>query len=613
MKKEDLDRLFERGILSHLDIHFANFMARLAGRDVLEVSLAAALVSGSTRQGHICLDLSVLEGKPLCEEEQDPVVCPQLPDWRKKLRECSVVGAPGEYKPLIFDEHSRLYLYRYWDYQERLADSIRRRVGEDDGNIDLTVLREGLVRLFPGGDTDGIDWQKVAAFSALTKRFSVISGGPGTGKTTTVGKILALLIEQAGSKKLRIALAAPTGKAAARLQQAIAQVKENLNCHDSVKEAIPGEASTIHRLLGSISDSPYFRHDAKNPLPFDVVVVDEASMGDLPLMSKLVQALRPQARLILLGDKDQLASVEAGAVLGDICDTGTFHGFSKRFSDDFKRVTGYEIDIPSKAEDPGAMQDCVVELQKSYRFGSESGIGAVSRAVNAGDCDLVLTVGASRGYGDIAFSELPRPEALSGAIRDWAVEGFHDYLRAEDPWEVFERFDRFRILCALREGPYGVVALNSVVEQILRKERVIKPDQRWYRGRPVLVTRNDYNLQLFNGDVGIVLPDPEANDDLRVCFPAPDRTVRTFNPIRLPESETAYAMTVHKSQGSEFDKVLLLLPDRDSPVLTRELMYTGITRARERVQVRCTEDILRSAVSRRTERTSGLRDALWAT
>jgi exodeoxyribonuclease V alpha subunit len=251
--------------------------------------------------------------------------------WCKRLRESKVVGAPGQYKPLILDEGSRLYLFRYWDYQEKLLDLIRRRVSEDGQAVNATALKKGLERLFPGSHGGEIDWQKVAALTALMKRFCVISGGPGTGKTTTVAKILALLLEQGNSEKVRIALAAPTGKAAARLQETIKLAKEKLHCADTIKGAIPEEASTIHRLLGSIPGSPYFRHNGQDPLLVDVVVVDEASMVDMALMSKLVQALPSQSRLVLLGDKDQLASVEAGAVLGDICDTGQVHNFSNLF------------------------------------------------------------------------------------------------------------------------------------------------------------------------------------------------------------------------------------------------------------------------------------------
>jgi len=613
VKQEYLYRLYRHGILSLLDIHFARFTARVAGGDVPELSLAAALVSSYTRQGHICLDLSSVSGGELLEGENggEPIVCPELKEWLRKLGKSTVVGKPGEYKPLILDDRPRLYLFRYWDYQEKLADSIRRRVREHTRNIDMSALKQDLERLFPADQAKGIDWQRVAAFAALMKRFSVISGGPGTGKTTAVGAILALLLEQGDPKSLKMALAAPTGKAAARLQETIRGTRRALPCPDGIKEAIPEEASTIHRLLGSIPDSPYFRHNAKNPLPLDVVVVDEASMVDLALMSKLIQALPAQARLILLGDKDQLASVEAGAVLGDICDTGTEHGFSTRFCRDIKNVTGYEIDRGRKGHDESGIQDCIVQLQKNYRFGSDSGIGAVGHAVNAGDADRAVELAKGGTYGDITWKELPYRHALAQVIRTPVIQGYGEYLRAIDSREVFQVFERFRILCALRQGPYGVSSINLLVEQILKEENLIRPDRRWYPGRPILITSNDYNLRLFNGDMGVVLPDPSVHGELRVFFPAPGGTPRRLHPLRLPEHETVYAMTVHKSQGSEFDRVLLLLPDRESPVLTRELIYTGITRARESVEIWGSESVFRTAVSRCIERTSGLRDALW--
>jgi len=640
---EDQSRLYDSGILSELDMHFARFIGRLDGTGEPELFFAAALLSSYTRQGHICIDLesklgpddlktlhfvSGVAGEQLLDGEDGggAVVRPELSAWPDKLRRSPVVGKPGEFKPLILDDCSRLYLYRYWDYQLELASLIRGRVSADIEDIDVTILKKGLERLFgaglrqtgsktpsprPAGQAEDIDWQKVAAFAALVKRFCIISGGPGTGKTTTVAKILALVLEQPNSRKLRIALAAPTGKAAARLQEAIKGSKEKLDCPENIKEEMPEEASTIHRLLGSIPNSPYFRHNAQNRLPVDVVVVDEASMVDLAMMSKLIQALSSKARLILLGDKDQLASVEPGAVLGDICDTGNVHRFSKLFLSDLKKITGYEIGTQPGGEDGSGIQDCIVQLKKSFRFGRDSGINAVSRAVNAGDADLAVTLLMDGKHGDIKWKDLPPPGDLPLAIKDAAIKGFKDYLRASDILEIFQLFDRFRIMCALRKGPYGVIALNFLVEQILSEEGLIEPDSTWYPGRPLLITRNDYNLRLFNGDVGIVLPDSAENNDLRAFFPTADGIVRKFSPLRLPEHETVYAMTVHKSQGSEFNEALLLLPDRDSPVLTREIIYTGITRARESVEIWGSENVFRSAVSRRIKRTSGLRDALW--
>jgi exodeoxyribonuclease V alpha subunit len=611
--EEYINHLHEKGIFSYLDIHFARFATALDGSVDPEVFLAAALVSSYRGQGHICLDLSSVEGMSLLGENNvvGPFVCPELGAWQNKLEKSSVVGRPGQYKPLILDDRLRLYLYRYWEYQAKLSELLKKRVKEDIQDIHMPLLKEGLERLFPEIASEEIDWQKVAAFTALNKKFCVISGGPGTGKTTTVAKIIALILEQPTTKKVRIALAAPTGKAASRLQEAVKSAKDKLNCPDKVKEAIPTEASTIHRLLGTIPGSPYFRHNALNTLPADVVIVDEASMVDMALMSKLVQSLSQEARLILLGDKDQLASVEAGAVLGDICDSGNNHGFSKRFLTELKEVTGCVIDRQLEENVEPGIRDCIVQLHKSYRFGSDSGIGSASRAVNAGDGHMPLEVLKEDRYEDITWKDLPRPDALPGSIKATVINGFKHYLNAGDPWEAFDLFDRFRILCALREGPYGVSALNLLAEQILKSAGLIAPAKTWYPHRPLLITRNDYSLRLFNGDVGIILPDPESNNDLRAFFPAADGTLRKLHPLRLPEHETVYAMTVHKSQGSEFDRVLVLLPDKDYPVLTRELIYTGITRARKHIEIWGTEDVFRTAVFRRTERTSGLRDALW--
>jgi len=619
MEGKLLSRLCEGGILSQLDVHFARFMARLAGTQDPELLLAAALASSHTRQGHICLNLAGLAGHTLLEEDgEDPIACPTLRHWQERLRGTTVVGTPGEFKPLILYDSSRLYLHRYWDYEDKLARLILGRVREQEGNIDTASLRQGLDRLFgkgptssPPGSTQDTDWQKIAAFVSLVKKFCVISGGPGTGKTTTVAKILALALEQPRLETLRIALVAPTGKAAARLQEAVVRAKETLHCQDEIKEQIPEKASTIHRLLGSIPGSPYFRHHADNLLPLDLAVVDEASMVDLALMSKLVQALPPQARLVLLGDKDQLASVEAGAVLGDICDTGGGHTFSRPFKKHLKEVTGHDMGREEKEKAEPGICDCIVQLHRSFRFGSHSGIHGVSTAVNAGDGDLAADPVIAGQYQDVRWKHLPQPHVLPAAIRDAVINGYRDYLKAKDVEEVFHLFERFRILCALRKGPYGVVALNVLAEKTLKAEGLIRPAGEWYAGRPVLITRNDYHLRLFNGDVGIALPDHEADHDLRVFFPAPNGTFRKIHPIRLPEHETVYAMTVHKSQGSEFDKLLLLLPDRDAPVLTRELLYTGITRAKEAVEIWATEAVFRTAVSRRIERTSGLRDALW--
>jgi exodeoxyribonuclease V alpha subunit len=612
-----------RNPFSELDRQFAQFIERLAGGNRPELALAAALVSFYRGQGHICLDLASVAGKPWPERAEDrsqTFVCPRLDSWRTALRAAPVVGAPGEFTPLILDAHGRLYLHRYWEYETALANEIKRRAAaglvaqkrmsalRSSANLEVratkagrpaTALNEWLDRLFPDPHPGELDWQRAAALAATRKHFCVISGGPGTGKTRTLVRILALLLETAQSdgQRLRFAVAAPTGKAAARIQDELRKAKEQLPCDDTIKAQLPEEAMTIHRLLGAVPDSAYFRHDGKNPLPADVVVVDEASMVDLALMAKLFAAVPPSAKIILLGDKDQLASVAAGAVLGDIC-------------------AGAEPQ--SKVQSPesnaqGALAECIVQLRKNYRFGQMSAIQRLGAAINAGDPDQgrAILEESRRARDEVGWAPLPGAGELKLALKEKLLAGLGPYLLATEPWGALEALGQFRILCAVREGPYGVRRLNELAEEVLEEEGLIRRTSLWYARRPVLVTRNDYNLRLFNGDTGAILPDPETGQP-RACFPGTEHKVRQLLTARLPACETVYAMTVHKSQGSEFMHVLLVLPERDSPLLTRELLYTGLSRARAGVELWCGEAIFRAAVARRVERTSGLREALWS-
>ena len=613
MDQDILNTVKTHESFSTLDRHFARMMSKLADRDTPWLLLASALVSRATSEGHVCLDLAALAGRPLPRNgtERPGISCPALETWRGDLEASGVVGRPGDYRPLILDDCSRLYLQRYWQYEKNLADRIRTRASADSACISRDRLKAGLEKHFPPVQGEAPDWQKVAAFVSGLKRVCVISGGPGTGKSTVIARILALFMEGAAEPPLRSALAAPTGKAAARLQEAVRQGREKMALAPASKEALAPEASTIHRLLGSIRGSAYFRHHAGKPLPVDLVIVDEASMVDLALMAKLMEAIPEQATLILLGDRDQLASVEAGAVLGDICHREPSEGFSSRLAGAYFKMTGEKLPSMAEASDGPALRDCVVELRKSYRFGTESGIGSISRAVKAGDGEGALAGILHGAHDDIAWRALPTPTGFLSAVRERGLEAFKACLDAGDPADLLDRFTSFRILCALRQGPCGVSALNGLVEKILSRENLIPLNRRWYRGRPILITRNDYNLGLFNGDVGLVLPDAASGNELRVFFLTAGGGIKRVLPARLPEHETAYAMTVHKSQGSEFEEALFILPDRDSPVLTRELIYTAMTRARRRVEIWGRKDVFLQAVRRRTRRSSGLRDALW--
>ncbi|AUI86803.1 exodeoxyribonuclease V subunit alpha [Vibrio azureus] len=466
-----------------------------------------------------------------------------------------------------------------------------------------------------------VNWQKVAAAVALTRRFAVISGGPGTGKTTTVTKLLAALIEQAGTEKnITIKLVAPTGKAAARLTESIGKAVQALPVDPDLKAKIPTESSTLHRLLGAIPNSVEFRHNKQNPLHLDILVIDEASMVDLPMMYKVVESLPKHARLILLGDKDQLASVEAGAVLGDICSFYAF-GYSKEQAKAVAKLTGFTT-LSHSSTHKVLIADSLCMLQKSYRFDARSGIGQLAKAVNAGSAAQVDHV-FNQDFADIeqfALSSQHYNQMMQTLVKEYGhylkrinhhynhPETGHPESVSDKAKAVLEAFNRCRLLCAVREGDFGVAGLNQRVEKALAARKLIQTqDELWYHGRPVMVTRNDHSLGLYNGDIGIcMLDDREEEQRLKVFFELPDGSVKSVLPSRVPEHDTAYAMTIHKSQGSEFEFTLMILPPTYSPILTRELIYTGITRAKKRLAMYTDMNILKRGIKIKTSRASGL-------
>jgi exodeoxyribonuclease V alpha subunit len=616
MNKNDLLRLHQAGLLTDIDIHFAGFMANLADSNYQEVFLGAALVSNVTGKGDVCLDLAPFAGKTLLEkdEEKDAVICPGLSVWADNLMSARIVGRPGDLCPLILDEENRLYLYRYWEYEKKLSDSIKERAKEDISGLNLSLIKDSIKRLFPERMDSDMNRQKVGAITSAFKKFCVISGGPGTGKTTTVAKILALLLEQAGEEENPgIFLAAPTGKAAARLSESIRNIKKKLDCKDSIKTAMPEETFTIHRMLKTIIGSPFFRHHSENLLSADIVVIDEASMVDLPLMSKLIQAVPVDARLILIGDSDQLASVDPGSVLGDICGSSHVRGFTANFMNKVEALTDEKLTDSIKAyKDIKVLHDCIVLLKKNYRFAAGSGIGGLSHAVKLGDINKALSMLKNEDDRSIIFEDIRSADHFKRILADKVIEFYSEYLKTDDPGIALELFNRFKILCAVKIGPFGVYAVNAMIEQILSRENLIQTETLWYKGRPVLITSNDYKLGLFNGDIGITMPIPNsAGNAMHVFFPGTSGELRQFLPYRLPRHETVYAMTVHKSQGSEFENVYLILPDKDYSVLSRELIYTAITRASQSVTILGKEEVLRTSISRVIERKSGLHDSLW--
>ncbi|TCV94900.1 DNA helicase/exodeoxyribonuclease V alpha subunit [Luteibacter rhizovicinus] len=609
--------------LRPLDRAFARFLATLDEATDRRVLMVAALASRQLGDGHICVDM--LE---LARDEGST-----FDGWDAWLLRSALVGRAGEAgnAPLVLDGQ-RLYLRRYWRYEGDVAAIIGRRLGPA---IEAQGLSAELTRLFPRNG-DRRDWQKIACAIAARSAFSVITGGPGTGKTTTVVRLLGLLQTLAlrsGEPRLRIRLAAPTGKAAARLNESIAGQIERLAVDDDVKAAIPAEVTTLHRLLGSRPDTRHFRHNRDNPLHLDVLVVDEASMIDLEMMAAVLDALPDDARLILLGDKDQLSSVEAGAVLGDLCARAEVGHYSMETGAWIARTCAETIDEWVDPADARALDQHVVMLRESHRFGAGSGIGALATAVNAGDVKRVgavlaedhadlHTAGAMSIAAIAALAIDGRGDAVGyGAYLQWmhAHRPSIDALPGDvDAWArgVLDAFANFQLLCAVRHGDEGTTVLNEAIAHALRERDLIPSGQGWYEGRPVLVARNDYGLGLMNGDVGIALavPDGQGGTTLRVVFrvaaEAGGDRIRYVVPSRLASVETVFAMTVHKSQGSEFVHAALVLPAQISPVLTRELLYTGVTRARRHFTLLASREVLDVAVTRRTRRSSGLLERL---
>lgn len=534
-----------------LDRHFADFLTARSDLDAGDAAIFKRVVAGlsaAMAAGHVCL--------PLSHQEIEV------------LGRSTMVSAEGS-TPLIV-ESGRLYLHRFFMYERRLADRLLALSGR---RYDVENLPELLDSCF-GAETDEINWQRRAAEVALQRALCIVTGGPGTGKTSTVARIIALLLRAYGPG-LRIALAAPTGKAAMRLRESIAWGMNDLDLPADLAAAMPAKASTLHRLLGVRPDSPQFRHNADNPLPFDVVVVDEASMIDLAMMSKLVAALPAGARLILLGDRDQLASVESGAVLAD-CSR--------------------------------ALTDNTVELQKTFRF--DSGIKKLADLVNRQKADEAWRLLESAEFANV---RLRRGDALQHAVDQYFkyVQAVAEAVEESQYPQLFQLFNRFRVLCAVRQGPRGVTAVNQAIERGLRERGCpISPEESWYPGRPVLITQNDYSLDLFNGDIGICLPDSSHPGRNTIWFERPDGSLRSILPYRLPRCETVYAMTIHKSQGSEFDEVMIVLPEKDNLVLSRELIYTAITRARTEVGIQVEEQIIQTALGRSIEREGGLAEML---
>ena len=579
------------GVLSAADVHVATRLTSLAGDPDDLVALAVAFAVRGPRLGHVLVDLATIRSTAAVDSDE-PVDLSALPwpepeAWVARLAESPLVAVGEDAEPNAAHPlrliGTTLYLDRYWREEREVAADLLTFSDGPPATINEAVLANGLKRLFTG---DADDRQRLAAATAVLRRFAVVAGGPGTGKTTTVARIVALLAEQsaaAGTPPPLIALAAPTGKAAARLEEAVHGEAATLDVDDVTRaQLLDLHASTLHRLLGwRPGTHSRFRHHRTNRLPHDVVIVDETSMVSLSLMARLVESVRPDARLILVGDPGQLTSIEAGAVLGDIVGPATGHG--------------------------------VVVLDRVHRF--DGGIARLAEEIRHGDPDAVLELLETQPEGvtwipvDAADPEV---ETALHAVRDEAVAAGRAVITAAQAGcahEAIAALGAFRVLCAHRRGPQGVAAWNARIETWLATAIAgFEPEGPAYVGRPLLVTENDYELHLYNGDTGVIVKSPW--DRVTAAFERGGELLE-FTPTRLGAIETVFAMTIHKSQGSQFDMAVVLLPARTSRILTRELLYTAATRARTRLVVVGTETTLRAAVSTPVARASALRTLLW--
>ncbi|WP_109399957.1 exodeoxyribonuclease V subunit alpha [Proteus sp. TJ1640] len=630
-----LEHAITQNLLRPLDLRFAQMLVEDENPILLFVF---AYLSAQTGAGHVCLPLNIIQKdqlfdgrqKEFAQEIWQKMGKPSAKKIVEELTHCHCVNQSRDYSsfPIILD-NEYLYLQRMWSYEEKVAQFFRREQAIVD--IDENELIKVLNQLFPvTKENQETNWQKVAASVAITSPISIISGGPGTGKTTTVAKILAAFVMLTSNEKPIIQLAAPTGKAAARLTESLGNALAQLNLSEEENKWMPKQAQTIHRLLGAQPESQQVRYHKDNPLQLDILVVDEASMVDLPMMARLIDALPLKCHVIFLGDKDQLASVEAGAVLGDICRFSE-DGFSQKRFDQINHLTQGELvkstdTIPVSQTPVSVVSDSLCLLRKSYRFGEDSGIGQLAFAVNKGQTKTAITLLKKAEISpqqleivlepqDVSFIALESKESYLLMIQD-AVNAYREYLtlvsQKASPDIILNAFNQYRLLCARREGPFGVSGLNDRIEMLLHRQRLIRRPTNSYQsdyiGRPIMIQRNDSTLGLFNGDIGIMLNNDEG--EMKAFFQLPDGKLKAIQPSRLPQHETAYVMTVHKSQGSEFTHTALVLPDKFSPVVSRELLYTALTRAKKKLSLYASESMVRMAIQTRIQRRSGLIDKL---
>lgn len=643
--KQALDKLLAIGKIRAIDMAFADFIygeeAAVAQPNRDCISLLAAYLSAQSGAQHTCINIENL-GQPFAGVYLFPehLALQNILDQSHTLANVKDKQVKSN-SPIIL-EGNQLYLQRYWQYESQLAAIIRKKASKSN-ELDIPQTKDLINRLFGESNNTNqqaltIDWQKVAVCVAASQALSFITGGPGTGKTTTVTRLLALLQGLAATNPLRkgkplnIQLVAPTGKAAARLTESISAAK--LKLPTTLQANLPEQCQTIHRLLGARPQSPYFKANATNPLHLDVLVLDEASMVDLPLMAKLFAALPEHAQVILLGDQDQLASVETGSVLSDICAACVTVINNQdplaAYSETMQQTLAELMDLPrskansqqtqsSNVSQNSVIQNSLVKLLKSHRFKDDSGIGQLAKHINSGQVTQSIALLKGNEFKDIDWYQPTenKPQTVASEILKTLIVKllpiYTEYLQAVQSGDIRKAFDTLQkqqVLCAQKSGFWGVNQLNTLIENELDKQGLIDNSKDFYIGRPVMLSKNDHQLKLFNGDVGIIMADPDNPSLTKVWFITPEGDVRGLLPSRLPSVDTLYAMTIHKSQGSEFESVYLCLPPitahNQGRGLNRELMYTGLTRAKKQFMLFSEQKALGLSLQQQCIRGSGL-------
>lgn len=590
----------KQGLIGDLEFEFVRFLTQIQPETEDDVLIAAAACINAQKQGHICLDLRQYDNEPLFGEKNTGYILDQnvLERWEASLSRSDLVSQDGSLKPLVLEE-GRLYLHKYWKFEEEFTRWILKR---SSGLHDVTDLQKDAIRHFIKGREDlfEINWQEIALCLSFIKDLVVISGGPGTGKTYTVLNIIAAhtVASKNNNEDFKVALAAPTGKAARRLVDSIEDGKDSLP--DKFKHLLGEvtEAQTVHKLLGASYRGNRFKFDQNNHLPYDLIIIDEASMLDIHMWVRLIRAIGPDTKLVVLGDKDQLASVEAGSILGDLC--GGTNSFSNEIAETIEQMIGVSLPL-SEAGTP-SINDSLVFLTKSYRFKENSGIQKLAGAINDQNADKVLELLQSKNYPDLHWFE-PDQSSFEKILHRYGITHHKDYVAFQDERRI-DASHKKKILCAIRKTKLGVDSINNAVEIGIKRKNSLITSTEWYDGRLVMATKNDSTLRIRNGEMGIF--NSKSN---KIQFEGEHKV--SISPSRMTDHEGAFAITIHKSQGSEFDDVAIILPERDSAVLSKEILYTAVTRARKNTLVVGSKDIILKTVKRSVSRHSGVKDKIW--